>query len=386
MNCNTEVQGRFCHICGQENVEPKETVWGLVSHFFHDITHFDGKFFTSLKLLITKPGFLSKEYIIGRRARHLNPIRMYVFTAALFFTLFFSFFFDIKSLNIGTSTPGRNNQGKGLITEKVKQNALANAETKEDSAQIEEGYKYINKFADSVSDTINKNKGEQKANGSKKVDSSNKKEPSTKSESSRKPGKYNEDPGFNLFYNTNEYHSVEQYDSVQQSLPEEQKDGWFKRTLKRKEIHIDQKIKEEGNNAVFTQVLDNFMHSFPQILFFSMPLIALVLQLLYIRRRKQFYYTNHGILLIHIYIYSFINLMLYFSIGKLGDAFGWNWVAWIQFTLGLHAFWYVYKSMRNFYGQRRFKTIVKFLLLNFFTVMIINILFAFFFLFSAWNL
>ena len=34
LNCNTEVQGRYCHVCGQENIEPKETVWGLVTHFF----------------------------------------------------------------------------------------------------------------------------------------------------------------------------------------------------------------------------------------------------------------------------------------------------------------------------------------------------------------
>ena len=68
LNCNAEVQGRFCHVCGQENIETKETVWHLISHFFQDITHFDGKFFSSLKYLVTKPGFLSTEYMIGRRA------------------------------------------------------------------------------------------------------------------------------------------------------------------------------------------------------------------------------------------------------------------------------------------------------------------------------
>ncbi|RYY15778.1 MAG: DUF3667 domain-containing protein, partial [Chitinophagaceae bacterium] len=77
LNCGTIVQGRFCQVCGQENIEPKETLWGLVSHFFQDITHFDGKFFSTGKLLIRRPGFLPKEYISGRRARYLHPIRMY---------------------------------------------------------------------------------------------------------------------------------------------------------------------------------------------------------------------------------------------------------------------------------------------------------------------
>ena len=375
LNCNTEVHGRFCHICGQENIEPKETVWGLVSHFFHDITHFDGKFFTSLKWLIVKPGFLSKEYIVGRRARHLNPIRMYVFTASLFFILFFSFFFDVKNLNVGTSTRKKNKKEKVLLPEKGEEKALPGVGTKEDSPTIG-SYRYSNKFADSgvASKKIDE----------RKEDSSIKAESPGKSESSGKLKEEN-NRNFKLFFNTKAYRSVAHYDSVQHSLSPELRDGWFTRTLKRKDIDLSLRIMKEGSSAVFSQWIDKFMHSFPQILFLSLPLIALALQLLYIRR-KQFYYVNHGIFLIHIYIYSFINLLVFFSLGKLGDTLGWSWMPWIQFVLWLHALWYVYKAMRNFYGQRRFKTIVKFFLLNTFTTFIITFLFVIFFLFSAWNL
>jgi hypothetical protein len=86
------VQGRFCQACGQENLEPKETIWHFITHFFYDITHFDGKFFSTVKYLIAKPGFLSKQYIAGKRVTYLHPIRMYVFTSAFFFIIFFSLF------------------------------------------------------------------------------------------------------------------------------------------------------------------------------------------------------------------------------------------------------------------------------------------------------
>src|SRR5690349_22469253 len=99
--------GRYCHVCGQENVEPKESFLHLVTHFFNDITHFDGKFFTTLKDLLFKPGFLSKEYMIGRRASYLNPIRMYVFTSAIFFLLFFSFFESKAPLKIVPTINGK---------------------------------------------------------------------------------------------------------------------------------------------------------------------------------------------------------------------------------------------------------------------------------------
>src|SRR5437868_15419462 len=92
LNCGTVIIGRYCHKCGQENIEPREGVWHLVSHFFSDITHFDGKFFTSLKDLVSRPGFLSKEYMRGKRARYLNPIRMYLFTSFIFFLVFFSLY------------------------------------------------------------------------------------------------------------------------------------------------------------------------------------------------------------------------------------------------------------------------------------------------------
>ena len=90
LNCGTTVHGKYCHVCGQENAEPKETFWGMVTHFFNDITHFDGKFFTTLKDLLFRPGFLSAEYVKGRRMSYLNPVRMYVFTSAIFFLIFFS--------------------------------------------------------------------------------------------------------------------------------------------------------------------------------------------------------------------------------------------------------------------------------------------------------
>ncbi len=90
LNCGTTVIGKYCHVCGQENIEPKESVWHLISHFFNDITHFDGKFFTSLKDLVFRPGFLSKEYMNGKRVSYLNPIRMYLFTSFVFFLIFFS--------------------------------------------------------------------------------------------------------------------------------------------------------------------------------------------------------------------------------------------------------------------------------------------------------
>jgi len=96
LNCNAVVNGRFCHICGQENIEPREPFRHMLAHFVFDLFHFDGKFFGTMKSLLLKPGFLSQEHLKGRRTDYLHPIRLYIFTSAFFFL----FYFSINSNNV----------------------------------------------------------------------------------------------------------------------------------------------------------------------------------------------------------------------------------------------------------------------------------------------
>ncbi|CAN5166435.1 DUF3667 domain-containing protein [soil metagenome] len=120
LNCGTRVGGRYCQNCGQENVEPKETVWHLFTHFFNDFTHFDGKFFTSLKFLLFRPALLSKEYMIGKRAAYLNPIRMYIFVSAVFFLVFFNVM-DLKNRSFNIPDQQKKiNKGDSLKVDSLK--------------------------------------------------------------------------------------------------------------------------------------------------------------------------------------------------------------------------------------------------------------------------
>ena len=133
LNCGTETTGRYCPACGQENIEPKQSVWHLITHFFSDITHFDGKFFVTVKDLFAKPGFLSGEYMVGRRASYLDPIRMYIFTSAFFFLIFFSLF-DVKHLKIGDE------QQAGMQKDPDLKELLSQVKTARDSLRILKTY------------------------------------------------------------------------------------------------------------------------------------------------------------------------------------------------------------------------------------------------------
>src|ERR1700760_3265600 len=90
LNCGAHVPDRYCSHCGQENTEPIESFGHLLNHFFADVTHYDSQLLATLKYLVFKPGFLTKEYNAGKRLSYLNPIRMYIFISAVFFLLMFS--------------------------------------------------------------------------------------------------------------------------------------------------------------------------------------------------------------------------------------------------------------------------------------------------------
>jgi hypothetical protein len=343
-------------VCGQENIEPKETVWGLISHFFYDITHFDGKFFSTTKLLIIRPGFLPKEYIEGRRARYLHPIRMYVFSSALFFICLYSIFHfhgmdegDHKKDNFIVALP-----------DSVRAKALVNAKTKEDSAAVL-------KALDLATPYVRLTEAEKKSG--------------TTNLYTKKVGKkkYN----FNLVNPGAEYTSIREYDSIQGTLPAKERNNWIERHGMHREIELTTRYHGD-QKAMWRDLLEKFVHTFPYLLFISLPLYAFYLRLLYYRR-KQFLYVTHGIFLIYLYIFTFINLLVYFGLNQIHESMGWDWVGWIEAVVLLYGVWYAYKAMRKFYGQGKGKTILKFFILNTWAFCSIIILFMAFFLFAVFK-
>jgi hypothetical protein len=114
LNCGTEVAGRFCQQCGQENVEVKESFFQLLRHFVEDLTHFDGKLWKTVKLLLFKPGSLTKLYIEGKRASYIHPIRMYIFVSAVFFLFMFTGEAPVKPESAGSKANTSKDFASGL--------------------------------------------------------------------------------------------------------------------------------------------------------------------------------------------------------------------------------------------------------------------------------
>jgi hypothetical protein len=167
--------------------------------------------------------------------------------------------------------------------------------------------------------------------------------------------------GLSFSLEKGDYSTLREYDSAQKSLPKNKRDGWLRRKVEMKTIELNIRYQHEHGGLIRELINDN-VHNWPKVLFVSLPLFALLLKLLYIRR-KQFYYVDHGIFTIHLYIFSFLILLAFFFFSELKDKTGWGWVDWLILVTVLYPFIYYYKAMRRFYGQRRTKTILKYVLL-----------------------
>jgi hypothetical protein len=88
LNCGAELRGPFCQACGQKAASVHLGFAHVLHEVTHEFLHLDGKIFTTLKVLITRPGQLTKELVEGHRARFVTPLRLYLTFSILFFFLF----------------------------------------------------------------------------------------------------------------------------------------------------------------------------------------------------------------------------------------------------------------------------------------------------------
>jgi hypothetical protein len=86
-NCGIRLTGPFCAACGQKDVPLAVTLHDFFHELTHETLHVDGRILQSIRRLLLSPGFLTREYVQGRRARWISPIRLYLIFSVLFFAL-----------------------------------------------------------------------------------------------------------------------------------------------------------------------------------------------------------------------------------------------------------------------------------------------------------
>jgi hypothetical protein len=262
LNCGAIVDERFCSRCGQENIETKESFGHVIRHFFEDFTHYDSKFFVTIKDLLVKPGFLTIEYLSGKRHRYLHPIRMYLFISFVYFLVVLSVGQFGAAIERGLMEKASYNDRK-MIADSV---ATMITEAKEDTTRgkiTEPVLRHVHRLVRLPSDSLQER--------------------------------------FNLtLIGGIDYRFLVRYDSIQQSLPADQRDTGIKPWMYRRWLHTTER---HGLGSV-SLLIQKTRLVIPKMMFILLPLFALVLKLLY--GWKKYFYAEHAIFTLHLHCAIFL--------------------------------------------------------------------------------
>lgn len=418
----------FCSNCGQVNDELPLSIKQFISEFFAGFFSFDSRFLKTFVPLLFKPGKVSKDYIEGKRRRYVNPFQLYLHVTILFF-LVLGLFMAIEGYKISEDSIGEldnssivtsidslnNNDLNNIPLEKIKDSVLSEiasttiseinidqslvqpeqriktridsifrnpnfilpfknrTSTKEQKDSIYSKYlentleielqnvviagkqdlkelQNISKYKSLIIDYTEEKFKENNINYSLSEDISGSREDEVFSSIIGKTfaKKFSNFMSFDTKYN--DATALEALDSLNY-----EKTRWNVYYYKKAQ-DINKLWNDEGQ---IKNYLEKVLSKISIALFFLLPVFTLFLSLLYFRHKRN--YTEHLVFVFNIQTVFFLLLLFSIILNKIVNTD-------IEFIVTGFIFiflFYLYKSLRNFYKQRRIKTIIKFILLNF---------------------
>jgi hypothetical protein len=323
LNCGTILEGHYCHNCGQENLQIRESFGHMMNHAISDYFHFDHQFFHTLKPLLFKPGFLTNEYMAGRRAQYLHPVKMYIFISIVYFLLLFQSAHETVTTN--------NVKGKKP------------ADTQKKVAAIDSASKAIDKNTNlSAQQKIALKKQLPKA---KVVTNIGVVEITEDEEYQKKPNSW--------FHPLTKDTSYAQYLVSQKKLPEKDRDNFLLRIWNKK---VYTYIGMYGSSArdVF---MDELKHNTPKMMFLILPLLAVILRITFWNSKK--YYVEHLIYTFHLHCFLFLFLAIIMLFQMVIPESGLIILHSIKAIATFYILWYIYRSLRVVYHRSRLRTVTK---------------------------
>jgi hypothetical protein len=98
-NCGFPAPLSYCPSCGQKVVTKPPSVLEIFHDFYSQFTKVDSKGIRTILTLVLSPGKLSKDYVEGKRARYLTPLKIFLLISAFYVGLFWAYSNDIRDMN-----------------------------------------------------------------------------------------------------------------------------------------------------------------------------------------------------------------------------------------------------------------------------------------------
>ncbi len=313
-NCSYPISdsAKYCSMCSQKNTDGRVPVSVFIKDFFANLFNIDSKLFLTF-FAVFIPGKLTVEYFSGKHKSYASPVRLFLYAGITLFA-----FVIIKTSDI---------EFGGSKVDMIK-----------DAEEI--------KFRTILKDNIKSYQ--------------------------------------NNFLDTTEYHQTDSlYKWISLDIGRRSSDsvGLIKifdndqnvRVSRRDlaELPVDSILTKYNfqpgiESIITTQVIKAmqdgrglfhyFIGKLPIMIFLMMPFLALILKLLYVRRKH--YFVEHLVFSFHYHTFAFIITLILVLLGK-------HLLGWPLALMIVSIFVYQFMAMLRFYQQGFFKTLIKFFLVNF---------------------
>jgi hypothetical protein len=290
----------FCPRCGQQNHALDLSLGHVLEELLEGIFHFDGKVFRTARLLLLRPGQLTRQFLLGHRVPYVPPVRLYIF---LSFVCFF-----LLSLQAG-------HERKKVLRSAVTQLQAPALVSPTDSQRLQQ----LGVPAADL-DSLRSTQGRSGLN----------------IPISRRTVLTFQDVG-----SLPEEASAAQIDSVIRSKGEQP--GTLNRLAVKRLLR--------WRDATGEDISHQLLRALSLILFVLMPLAALLLKLVYLRRNRP--YLSHLIFTVHMQCFLFLLVSVYVVLTMLHAP------DWLTDYLPLLAAVYFVLSLRTVYQQSWARTLAK---------------------------
>ena len=318
INCETalDISEKYCHHCGQLNSTKKLTIKDFIEEFFANFYAYDSRLRNTFFSLFSKPGIAAREFCEGKRHHHANPFRLFLSISIILFIVM-----DFGSALKDSSQEAENRNTNTKISDSLKTNLTSNSNPE----LINLNKKPTKEFhRDSIY------KASELGNDPENLNHLNLKLTTFRNYNIKNPNLSSEEALKNLGFENNNWNS-----------------------------YLYEKAKSLKSNDVLRETRDYLLAKLPFLIFLSIPFIAIIFWITFYN--KKFNYTDHLVFTYSFYSFVFICLISYELIGFLSEDFS-LFLIGTSFTFLFPI--YLYKSLRNFYQNSRWKTIFKFILLN----------------------
>jgi hypothetical protein len=306
-NCGAALAGEFCAACGQRDEPHVHTLGHFAAEAFESVTHADSRLWRTLGYLLAKPGHLSREFFSGRRARYLPPFRLYLVISLLFFLVA-----GMSGMKIETEGPVSDDSVAGL-------NSAADS--------LEKQFPNTPGIAETAAE-LRKEAAEQQAELDGKAPA-------------RAPT--------GVQARRTDHVQVGFCEGVAQPGPDA---TWGKRALH----GYCQKVSRMSGKAL----LESIVHNIPRAMFVFLPLLAAFMKLLYWRPKR--YYVEHLLFLVHNHCFVFLAMTLMVLMTRIPVIGG--QLGLLETAVSFYMVWYIFRAMRVYYGQSRWMTFGKYLMVG----------------------